>query len=74
VVRQPEKLGGTVVVDPTGKLAGRGAYVCAVASCIDMAQKQKRFERALAVTGVLVEDGLFDKLRLLVPTANEQGA
>ena len=48
VVRAPEKDGGGVAVDPTGKANGRGAYICASADCIDKAIKQKRFERSLS--------------------------
>ena len=52
VIRRPEKVGGGVVPDPTGKASGRGAYVCASAACIDKAIKQKRFERSLSVNSV----------------------
>ena len=62
VVRQPEKLGSAVVPDPTCKLAGRGAYVCASEACIKLAQKQKRFERALSVGAEFLHSELFDKL------------
>lgn len=48
VVRAPEKDGGNVAADPTGKAAGRGAYVCASPECIEKAIKQKRFERSLS--------------------------
>jgi predicted RNA-binding protein YlxR (DUF448 family) len=50
VVRAPEKEGGGVFADSTGKANGRGAYVCASAECIDKAVKQKRFERALSAS------------------------
>ncbi len=50
VVRAPEKDGGGVSADPSGKANGRGAYVCASAECIDKAVKQKRFERALSAS------------------------
>jgi len=50
VVRAPEKDGGGVFADATGKANGRGAYVCASAECIDKAVKQKRFERALSAS------------------------
>ncbi len=49
VVRRPEKDGGGLSVDATGRANGRGAYVCASADCIDKAVKQKRFERSLSV-------------------------
>lgn len=49
VVRRPEKDGGGLASDPTGRANGRGAYVCASAECVERAAKQKRFERALSV-------------------------
>jgi len=49
VVRQPD---GTVLYDAKGKIAGRGAYVCAQADCIALARKQKKLERSLKVTGI----------------------
>lgn len=44
VVRTPE---GEVVLDETGKKAGRGAYVCCNAACLRRALKQKQLDRAL---------------------------
>lgn len=44
VVRTPDK---EVTVDPTGKTAGRGAYVCPDKGCLESAYKGKRLERAL---------------------------
>ena len=45
VVRLPDDAG--VIVDPTGKRSGRGAYVCPTGACVTLALKQKRLERAL---------------------------
>jgi len=36
-----------IMIDPTGKLAGRGAYVCKTAECLDKALKHKGLERSL---------------------------
>jgi len=44
VVRTPE---GQVVLDPTGKRNGRGAYLCRSVECLDKAVKSKALERAL---------------------------
>ncbi|MBC7238944.1 MAG: YlxR family protein [Chloroflexi bacterium] len=44
LVRRPD---GQVVVDPTGKLAGRGAYLCKTRACWERAFQQKRIGRAL---------------------------
>jgi predicted RNA-binding protein YlxR (DUF448 family) len=57
VVRPPD---GVVVYDPRGKLAGRGAYVCAKAACIALARKQRKLERSLKVATVPAD--LFDAL------------
>ena len=44
IVRTPT---GEVLIDPTGKKSGRGAYVCPDAACLDLAVKKKQIERAL---------------------------
>jgi Predicted nucleic-acid-binding protein implicated in transcription termination len=35
------------MVDPTGRLAGRGAYVCRTAACLDKAITKGALSRAL---------------------------
>ena len=49
VVRQAAKDGEPikVILDPTGKKSGRGAYVCPTAACISLALKRKQLERSL---------------------------
>ncbi len=44
VVRSPS---GEIAIDPTGRAAGRGAYVCRAAECIDIAIKKGALSRAL---------------------------
>jgi len=46
LVRSPE---GRVCYDPTGKMPGRGAYLCEDPSCILRAKKKKALSRALRV-------------------------
>ena len=46
VVRTPE---GTVQLDFSGKLSGRGAYICPKADCLKKAMKSKALERSLEV-------------------------
>jgi len=55
VVRTPQ---GAVCVDPTGKLAGRGAYLCQNERCVERAVKQRKLGRALGVgvSGELLEE------------------
>ena len=38
---------GAVTVDPTGRVAGRGAYVCRDAACLDKAISKGALSRAL---------------------------
>lgn len=44
VVRMPA---GDTIIDPTGKVSGRGAYICPSPTCIQRALKEKRLARAL---------------------------
>lgn len=44
VVRTPEE---EIVIDPTGKRPGRGAYLCGKIECLEKAIKTKGLERAL---------------------------
>jgi uncharacterized protein len=57
IVRTPEN---ELVIDPTGKKSGRGAYLCAKMEYIDLAQKKKALDRALKVQ---VPSELYDQLR-----------
>jgi predicted RNA-binding protein YlxR (DUF448 family) len=45
VVRRPE---GCIELDPTGKLSGRGAYLCRDARCWEPALVQRQLQKALA--------------------------
>jgi predicted RNA-binding protein YlxR (DUF448 family) len=47
IVRTPD---GTVVADETGKVAGRGAYVCRTAACLTIANTRGALSRALETT------------------------
>jgi hypothetical protein len=44
VVRTPS---GAVVIDTTGRLPGRGAYLCREAACWDLAGRKRALEHAL---------------------------
>ena len=44
VVRTPQ---GEILLDPSGKKSGRGAYVCPNPECLKKARRAKRLERAL---------------------------
>ncbi|HEX6292713.1 MAG TPA: YlxR family protein [Herpetosiphonaceae bacterium] len=53
LVRLPE---GRVALDPTGKQAGRGAYLCAERSCWEAALKRRAVERALKIESLETND------------------
>jgi len=46
VVRTPD---GHVILDPTGRLAGRGAYICRETECLNAALKGNQIEHVLKV-------------------------
>lgn len=56
VVKTPE---GEISLDSTGKMNGRGAYLCKDPQCLRKAQKSKRIEKALSCT---VPDEIYNKL------------
>ncbi|MGN1249447.1 MAG: RNase P modulator RnpM [Candidatus Spyradocola sp.] len=56
VVRQPS---GQVMLDRTGKAAGRGAYVCPDSACLEKARKSKVLERTLEAA---IEPEVYDQL------------
>ncbi|NLW44699.1 MAG: YlxR family protein [Syntrophomonadaceae bacterium] len=44
IVRTPDE---EILIDPTGKKSGRGAYICPNAECFNLAVKGKRIAKAL---------------------------
>ena len=50
---------GDCAIDRTGKVPGRGAYVCESAECLKKAQKTKALERALEAK---IDDAVFEQL------------
>lgn len=57
VVRSAE---GKVSIDPTGKAAGRGAYICKDIACLERAVKSRGLERAFEQK---VEPELYETLK-----------
>jgi uncharacterized protein len=56
IVLTPE---GDIRFDDTGKLNGRGAYLCHNAECLKQARKRKSLERALKCT---IDGTVYDAL------------
>lgn len=50
---------GTVSLDFSGKLNGRGAYICPNSECLKKAQKSKALDRSLEVT---IPEEVYDRL------------
>ena len=44
ILRTPN---GEILLDKTGKISGRGAYICKNAACLKKARKVSRIERSL---------------------------
>ena len=57
IVRSSE---GVMNVDATGKMSGRGAYICKCLACFDSAVKAKRLERAFKTR---IPDDIYQALR-----------
>ena len=51
---------GEVNIDKTGKMHGRGAYICDKQECLEKAIKTKRIERIFETK---IEDEIYEKLR-----------
>ncbi len=64
VVRTPE---GEVTLDFSGKLNGRGAYICPKAECLKKAQKSKALDRSLEVT---IPEEVYGRLSREIEVAN----
>lgn len=68
IVRTPE---GVVLVDPTGKKSGRGAYICPDLACLEKVIKSKGLEKALEVSiGQEVVEELRQQLAEVSPGEN----
>ena len=57
VVRNKE---GIFNVDFSGKMPGRGAYVCNSRECFEKAKKSRQFERAFSTK---IPDDIYDELK-----------
>lgn len=50
---------GPIVLDVTGKMNGRGAYLCKQAECLKLARKNKGLERSFKMS---IPDEVYDSL------------
>ncbi len=56
VVKTPDD---EVLMDLTGRVNGRGAYICPDAQCLKIARKSKRIERSFQMQ---IPDEIYDKM------------
>lgn len=59
---------GIIQVDLTGKINGRGAYICQNKECFDKVKKNKKLDRALEIE---IPDEIYDKLNDVVDSKEE---
>ena len=68
VVRTPE---GEVKLDLTGRMNGRGAYICRSAECFRTARKKNKFSSNL---GIAIPDPVMDALEKKVAQSEKEDA
>ena len=49
-----------IKIDKTGKMEGRGAYICNNVACLDRVKKSKRLEKVL---NMKISDEIYENLR-----------
>lgn len=57
IVKKPD---GEIVIDTTGKISGRGAYICRCVECLQKAQKANALSRAFETN---IDKEVYEALR-----------
>lgn len=52
-----------IIIDLTGKVNGRGAYICNNVNCLELTQKSKKLSRSL---GIDVSNDIYERLRSVI--------
>lgn len=60
LIRIVKKEDNTFAIDLTGKMSGRGAYICGTAECLEKAHKSKGLERSFKTA---VPKEVYEKLK-----------
>ena len=74
LIRVVHQKDGTILLDATGKQAGRGAYICPQLSCLKAARKARRLEKAFSCR---ISEEIYDALEAAMQseeTAGQKGA
>jgi predicted RNA-binding protein YlxR (DUF448 family) len=64
IVRTP---GGEILLDESGKLSGRGAYICPKKECFEKAMKARRLEKSLETA---ISEEVCETIRKKLPEVN----
>ena len=67
LIRIVKNKGNEINVDRTGKMAGRGAYICDDINCLEKVIKSKRLEKALETK---IEQETYNKIREIIKNKN----
>ena len=67
VIRTPE---GQAALDETGRMNGRGAYLCRRVECLQKARRSRGLERSLKVT---IPDEIYDRLEEELKNIDTEG-
>lgn len=60
LIRIVKNKNGEINVDPTGKMDGRGTYICKQEECLNKAIKNKRMSRTFEME---ISDGIYNNIR-----------
>lgn len=60
LIRVVKSSNGEINIDKSGKISGRGTYICDNIQCLEKAVKTKRIERVLETK---IENTIYEKLR-----------
>ena len=74
LIRVVHQKDGTILLDATGKAAGRGAYICPKLECLRAARKARRLEKSFACR---ISEEIYDALEAAMQsaeTASQKGA
>lgn len=66
LIRVVHQKDGAVLLDPGGKLPGRGGYICTDPECLKKARKSRRFEKAFSCR---IADEVYDALEAALAEA-----
>ena len=66
LIRVVHQKDGTILLDATGKAAGRGAYICPQLACLRAARKARRLEKSFSCR---ISEEIYDALEAAMQSA-----